>query len=1074
MSTNYPNSVDGVSQIRLASDGITEILGADHNDLRSAIIAIEQTLGINPQGVFGTVVARLNDAYSNIESHVAGDPPRHADTVIQSAVRTGATPGSVASQPYSLSSGTVGSQLAQLLVDLNDVAMYGGSGATTFADGTSLSLSSIRTTITSIISQLGSGTSGTTKISGATITGTTYTVVAGTLRSQLVALLTLIDNLSLTSGGNNIGLTPFNSNRFAFSSTTAQDGVEEIVNYLDENVNLLHHAYSSYVISGVGVTEGAVASGIIASGYVSINGRHIYYGGSTFTTRPAGTWYVYLTETLGVLSATVSSSSTISSIKPQLLLIKLVSNGTSWTSSTDLRRFGNFSNNKNCFTVGNNTDGYGYDFSSLGSAIELLKIYDANSIIAPKLIKLSSNIVETSTTTIDVSGLIIDGNGFKITFGVDVPVFLIEANRVMIRNLTVESNLLSAGSSACFALLGVTNSISEIKVENCSLITNGNFKFPYFLNIGNVGGTTQIYQCTISNNLAIVDVSAIYVNFDEIFLYNTIENNYFTYDDPLNYSPWVSYGTQSLIQTGWYSKIINNLLVGPFSIAIEMDGSNSVISNNTIIGGEGTVGTPAGCLLSNGIICGALTIDNIVSKNYIYGCRNIAIQNSGLTTDNIINNKYNFLGTTNSFIGIGGLNSLSSCVTNNTIYSTGFPIYQCSKVTGNLIINDSTFTSTLPAIEYATSIDFLTIKDNMFYNVPNYTLSVDGAAYQIEISNNIFYGSTASLGAIYALRGNSIVSNNYITGYLNGIRFVSSAVSNSIIKNNIMDLTITGNYAINTNGIKSNITICDNTISAGKVGIDLNDSTNCNVFNNTITQIESGVSGDHAIMDAGSYSKISNNSIINANDSAIYISGGDNISVCGNTITGGTAVPSIYFFDSVNNSSISDNNISSNDGYGIFVNNSSVCKISNNTINSCGLFGIYSRNSLYFKISDNIISTCEYPGIYSTGVYNLQFINNNVSVCGNTLAAQIFVGDCADVMVSGNLITSPPAGALSGLKATSIQRCLISNNLAAGVDYGISLYDITDYVMVGNFSSGATPPSGFDALDIGEHNGYIT
>lgn len=1069
MSTNYPNSVDGISQIRIASEGITEVLGSDHNDLRSAILAIEQTLGINPQGVFGTVVARLNDAYSNIESHVAGTPPRHEDTVIQSVARTGTTPTSAGSQPYSLSSGTVGSQIIQLLTDLNDVAMYSGSGATTFADGTALPLASIRTTITSIIGQLGGSTAGTTKISGATITGSTYTVSAGTLRSQLISLLTLIDNLSLPSGGANVGLTSFNSNRYAFSSTNAQDGVEEIINYLDDNVDLLHHAYCSYVVSGVGVTEGAVASGIIAPGYVSINGRHAYYSGSTFTTRPAGTWYVYLTETLGVLSVTVSSSSTISSTKPQVLLIKIVSNGTSWTSSTDLRRFGNFNNNKSCFTVGSNADGYGYDFSSFKSAIELLKIYQLNNIIAPKLIKLSSDIAGTETTTLDVKGLIIDGNGFKITFGADVPVFLIEESNITIRNMTVESSLLSAGSTASFASLGVTNSITEIKILNCSLITDGNFKFPYFLNIGNVGGTTQVGLCTISNNLAIVDVSAIYVNFDEIFFTNIIENNYFTYDDLLNYSPWVSYGTESLIQTGAYSKVTNNILVGPFSIAINIDGINCVISGNSIIGGEGTSGTPAACMLSNGIFCAPSCV---ISKNYINGCRNTAIESTSLITENIIDNRYNFLGTTNSFIGISGVNSIYSSAINNTIYSTGFPVYQCCKVIGNLIINENTFTSTLPAIYYVTSISTAIIKDNIFYYVPNYALSVDGVA-QIEISNNSFYGSNQSLGAIYSLRGNSIVSNNYITGYSNGIRFVSDVVSNYIIKNNIMDLTITGNYAINTNGIKSNITICDNIISAGKVGIDLNASTYCSIINNNITQTETGVSGDNAIMDAGSYSKISNNCIINANDAAIYISGGDNISVCGNTITGGIR-GGVCFYSAVNNSSISDNNISSNDGYGIYVNNSSVCRVSNNVINSCGLHGIFSNGSNYFKISDNIISVCDREGIRAILINNLQLTNNHVSVCGpDTLQSQVYIQNSIGAAICGNLITRPPALVAYGLCMVSVEQCIINNNFAAGADYGVFIVGVTDYVMVGNFSSGATPPSGFDVLDIGEHNGYI-
>lgn len=60
MTTKYPNMVDGYSEIRVVRDRIEEMVARDHNDNRSAIVAIEQTLGINPQGVFGTVAERLD------------------------------------------------------------------------------------------------------------------------------------------------------------------------------------------------------------------------------------------------------------------------------------------------------------------------------------------------------------------------------------------------------------------------------------------------------------------------------------------------------------------------------------------------------------------------------------------------------------------------------------------------------------------------------------------------------------------------------------------------------------------------------------------------------------------------------------------------------------------------------------------------------------------------------------------------------------------------------------------------------------------------------------------------------
>jgi len=61
MSTVYPSAIDGYSNIRVVRDKIEEVVARDHNDNRSAIIAIEQALGVQPQGIFGTVAERLDD-----------------------------------------------------------------------------------------------------------------------------------------------------------------------------------------------------------------------------------------------------------------------------------------------------------------------------------------------------------------------------------------------------------------------------------------------------------------------------------------------------------------------------------------------------------------------------------------------------------------------------------------------------------------------------------------------------------------------------------------------------------------------------------------------------------------------------------------------------------------------------------------------------------------------------------------------------------------------------------------------------------------------------------------------------
>lgn len=60
MVTSYPAAIDGYSNIRVVRDGIDEVIAADHNDVRSAVLAIEQSLGVSPQSIYGTVAGRLD------------------------------------------------------------------------------------------------------------------------------------------------------------------------------------------------------------------------------------------------------------------------------------------------------------------------------------------------------------------------------------------------------------------------------------------------------------------------------------------------------------------------------------------------------------------------------------------------------------------------------------------------------------------------------------------------------------------------------------------------------------------------------------------------------------------------------------------------------------------------------------------------------------------------------------------------------------------------------------------------------------------------------------------------------
>jgi len=71
--SSYPLVLDGYVTLPLRQDLVHEIKAADVNRLRSAIIAIEQELGTQPSGSFGTVASRLDtigDASALINAHI--------------------------------------------------------------------------------------------------------------------------------------------------------------------------------------------------------------------------------------------------------------------------------------------------------------------------------------------------------------------------------------------------------------------------------------------------------------------------------------------------------------------------------------------------------------------------------------------------------------------------------------------------------------------------------------------------------------------------------------------------------------------------------------------------------------------------------------------------------------------------------------------------------------------------------------------------------------------------------------------------------------------------------------------
>jgi len=1014
MTTNYPGAIDGYSQIRIVRDGIDEIIAGDHNDLRSAVVAIEQTLGINPQGAFGSVTARLNDAYANIEQHAAGNAPRHTDSQIDSPARSGAV--------YSLADGTVSSQIVELLGNLN----------------------SVKSTTT-------------------------------TLETAVADLESSVSNASIA------------------------------------------RAFDGFVMEGMAVTQYAGGpNAAVASGRVTVGGTYATYSGGHITVSSTpGTYYIYARISGGslTLGAATLASLPLDPENSIVLLHKITHSGTTWSSDStetaDIRRFGMFVNNKNCFTVGNTpsagADGYGCDFTSLRGAVEYVRVLNTSTkSLSTKKIMLSSDIeVQTADANIllDIEGMEIDGAGHKITLSDDEPIFLVEADDICIKNLVLEGTM-GSPSDGCLARVGYSSTVDGTRIADC--VGSG---LPYFLRCGDASGTTAMNTAVISNNNIEVLTGGIeYVSstkYHQSINSSIIEGNRFSQGTSFSATSY------SAIRVSMDCVVTNNVIQGGFDTGILIGkGERGVISNNVIIGYSSSA------LMNNGISAWTDDTDDdtgiIISNNIIRGVVNYGIDCAAGTADgqyfivsnNLIDNYETDRPAT--MVGIRGTASNEQTwIVGNKITAPGaYGITDAFYTINNQILGHTSVTTTTAAINNVTGLIGNMACNNHIYNCAGVGIALQGADKCIVTSNLITSSNSGATTAITSTgTETAIIEGNIIKDYASCISMVSG-----------QNLTVSNNRLIDfsTNGIVFDAS--DECIVIGNwiVGAGGNSGTAISGFdagsiiaNNHISYIGQGGGGYFAIIPESSSadnvvisnnafnnirwggimgcteSVISGNSFYNVFDTSIDCDGAAELLIANNVFMGvGNSVAAIA--DIGNRSSINGNLISlygTGDGDETIRAGSSktYCSITNNTIIECRGAGIDCNNGSFFLVANNylhgngsnsgdgIINVEEYSSIVGNviGYYGNLTSNNAIETAagaGKTVIANNYIhhpGSGMDTVISlgvetyyfvvGNsLLDVPKVGIDCGVSSWSV----IANNFIKGVSSGTT--DMNAILGVGN------------------------
>jgi len=1084
MYTVYPNAIDGYSNIRVVRDNIEEVIARDHNDSRSAIVAIEQTLGVRPQGAYGTVAALLADSYAGIQAHASGLPPRHTASQVDADL--------IGGHPhynFSYPNNTVSTQLARLLAYVN-APQYAGSGARKFADGYQLpSGTYLESAVSEIVGRLGEkyGNDGANKIGYRGTGGSAFADGYALSPARLGASVTqIVSQLGGTDGDAKIGADAFTTQhgKFLFPAGSVSSQVANAGDLLDEASLILQQSLGGFVVNGLEVVRAGPSAADIGPGMACVKGRMLAYaGGSVVTGIGTHRIYAFLASD-GTLQVGNTASPDVfaggAGNQPTVMLQTFVETGAGWTDSFDLRRYGMFANNKPYLTVGG--DGYGADFTSLRSAIAYAAAIGATTagLNVGKKILLTSDLYVPSAElpTSLPPGIEIDGGGHILEWDTDTVLFdnawgASPTDQITLRDIRAWYTNGSSGTSAAFAsFAGAVGGSSSFRIIDCELtIGPSAVANNYFVIFDTTSG--GVSDVLVSGCSAQAMVSAVCANVGAYITKARVVNNRFYQDSTtITANPCVGVGDFSIVE--------GNLISGGYDKGVATHNSESVVvSGNTIDGGTGVSGVPGTPMMSIGVhleteavgySSRSLVAANIIKGVAAYGvsCRNGANTAANVhISDNIVDNRWDQGAAMTGIIGSGS----DTLVTGNYILYPGqYGIEKASHAMGNYICGVAALPMTA-GISVDSGVDAL-VADNILYDCVGIGIDCGGSGRQTVIGN-ILWGGVGAGAGISGFGPDSCVAGNTIRDYGNGTHVIgsSTACQNAIISgNSVLYPDVLTAFAIGLPAFDDGYGVSvignmlgseHNVVGLPAFGVNINSNSGCVVIGNHIFCTGSG-SGD-GIWNVGDENIVTGNRLVNSNGDAISVVG-DRAIISGNNIVSPQAGGYGVNLSGANNCAVTNNMIWTLDATaaGIHIGKSKYTLVSGNHTNgfSAGIW-VRALDAISSEFSNIVGNTCRSvagSGIYiDTDAYGANIVGNLIETCDTGISIL-----SPEVKVSSNHIS---LYATVAIDLSGLDRCCVTGNMGrspAGVDTdGIDAIDCDKTLICGNWMEAAGSGTGF-------------